>query len=218
MEHSLVAWPAIHVIRARLDALTRSSLRVSRYLRGWAGLNRADARPVRVASHLDPRPRGIDACTPQPLDSFPVLGALVGSDPWFADPRVRVQRVWERAGWAGQRCGFFIARKGELAAGLLVRGLELAYCRLYPGYTLAAIDALFWSREVEAPADPSSRPWRGADEEGRPWMIRVLKRPRRWELHIAHGGVIPHVCEFSSREEALGYAEIFMRSPRTTRT
>jgi len=78
MEHSLVAWPAIHVIRARLDALTRSSLRVSRYLRGWAGLNRADARPVRVASHLDPRPRGIDACTPQPLDSFPVLGALVG--------------------------------------------------------------------------------------------------------------------------------------------
>jgi hypothetical protein len=121
-------------------------------------------------------------------------------------------------GLGGQRCGFFIARNGEVAAGLLVRGLELAYCRLYPAYTLAAIDAMFWSREVEAPADPASRPWRGADEDGRQWMIRVLARPRRWELHIAHGGVIPHVCEFSSREEALGYAEIFMRSPRTTRT
>ncbi len=218
MEHSLVAWPAIHVIRARLDGLTRSRVRVMRFVRRWVGGRPADARPLRVASHLDPRPGGIDACRPQPLASFPVLGALVGSDPWFAHPRVRVQRAWERAGWAGRRCGFFIARNGEMAAGLLVRGLELAYCRLYPAYTLAAIDALFWSREVEAPADPSWRPWRGADEDGRPWMIRVLPRPRRWELHIAHGGVIPHVCEFSSREEALGYAEIFMRSPRTTRT
>jgi hypothetical protein len=217
MEQSLVAWPAFHVIRARLDVLTRISLRLSRVVRERVLLERGTQIGRRVASHLDPRP-GADACQPQPLESFPVLGALVASDPWFADPRVRVQRVWERAGWAGQRCAFFIARNGEAAAGLLVRGFELAYCRLYPAYTLAAIDAMFWSREVEAPADPSSRPWRGADEDGRPWMIRVLARPRRWELHIAHGGVIPHVCEFSTREEALGYAEIFMRSPRTTRT
>jgi hypothetical protein len=218
MEQSLMVWPAVHVIRARLDMLTRASVAFTRVLQERLGLEAIGGRTCRVASHLDPRPSGVDACTPQPLDSFPVLGALVGSDPWFADPRVRVQRVWERAGWAGQRCGFFIARNGEVAAGLLVRGLELAYCRLYPAYTLAAIDAMFWSREVEAPADPASRPWRGADEDGRQWMIRVLARPRRWELHIAHGGVIPHVCEFSSREEALGYAEIFMRSPRTTRT
>lgn len=218
MEHSLVAWPAFHVIRARLDMLTRASMAFTRLLRERLGLEMSGSTTLRHVSHLDPRPGGIDACTPQPLASFPVLGALVENDPWFADPRVRVQRVWERAGWAGQRCAFFIARRGETAAGLLVRGLELAYCRFYPGFTLAAIDAMFWSREVEAPADPSSRPWRGADEDGRPWMIRVLPRPRRWELHIAHGGVIPHVCEFSSREEALGYAEIFMRSPRTTRT
>jgi hypothetical protein len=218
MEQSLVAWPAVHVLRARVDMLTRRGWTLIQQTRRRLGLDRPIAASVRSASHLDPRPRGVDACTPQPLASFPVLGVLVGGDPWFADPRVRVQRVWELAGWAGQRCAFFIARKGEACTGLLVRGLELAYCRGYPAYTLAAIDAMFWAREVEVPADPRSRPWRGADEEGRPWMIRVLARPWRWELHIAHGGVIPHVCEFSSREEAFGYAEIFMRSPRTTRT
>ena len=77
MEHSLVAWPAIHVIRARLDGLTRSSVRVTRQLRWWLGLTGMDPRPLRVASHLDPRPRGVDACTPQPLDSFPVLLSLI---------------------------------------------------------------------------------------------------------------------------------------------
>src|SRR5689334_24969867 len=113
MEQSLMAWPAFHVIRARLDLVTRGGMALARLLRRRIGLDAIGTRPSRAASHLDPRPGGIDACTPQPLASFPVLGALVGSDPWFADPRVRVQRVWERAGWAGQRCGFFIARNGE---------------------------------------------------------------------------------------------------------
>src|SRR5690348_1231335 len=120
MEHSLVAWPAFHVIRARLDMLTRASMAFTRLLRERLGLEMSGSTTLRHVSHLDPRPGGIDACTPQPLASFPVLGALVENDPWFADPRVRVQRVWERAGWAGQRCAFFIARRGETAAGLLV--------------------------------------------------------------------------------------------------
>ncbi len=218
MEHGLVAWPNIHLVRTQLDTLTRSGVAVTRVLREWLGLDRLGARTRRLESYLDAIPRAVDGRTPQPLAAFPVLRALVSADPWFADPDLRVQRVWERAGWAGQRCAFFIARSGEPAAALLVRGLELAYCRLYPAYTLAALDALFWSREVETPPDPASRPWRGADEDGRPWMIRVLARPRRWELHITHGGVIPHICQFRSREEALGYAEIFIRSPRTTRT
>jgi hypothetical protein len=218
MEHGLLAWPNVQLIRMRLDTLTRTGVGITCMLREWLGLDALCARTHRQESHLDAIPRGVDARTPQPLGSFPVLRALVSADPWFADPSVRVQRVWERAGWAGQRCAFFIARSGEPAAGLLVRGLELAYCRLYPAYTLAALDALFWSREVERPPDSTSRPWRGADEEGRPWMIRVFARPRRWELHIAHGGVIPHVCVFRSREDAMDYAEIFMRSPRTTRT
>jgi hypothetical protein len=136
---------------------------------------------------------------------------------WFADPRVRIQRMWEREGWDGQACAYFIARRADSAAGLLIRGLELEYCRLYPSYTLAAVDGLFWHREVAVPQEPAPTRWRGADERGRPWMIRVIARPRRWELHLAHGSILPQVCSFSSQEEALGYAEIFMRSPLTTR-
>src|SRR5262249_20721164 len=154
MEHGLVAWPSVHLIRTRLETLTHTGVVLTRMLREWLGLDLLDAHTRRLESPFDAIPRSIDARTPQPLASFPVLRALVSTDPWFADPGLRVQRVWERVGWAGQRCAFFIAHSGEPTAGLLVRGLELAYCRLYPAYTLAALDALFWSREVETPPDP----------------------------------------------------------------
>jgi hypothetical protein len=215
MEHGLVAWPEVHVIRERLGALSRLASAVGRIVRGWLGLG-AGARSRRV-SHFDPLPRGVDARAPQPLSSFPVVRSLVAGDRWFDDARVRVQRMWERDGWDGRPCAYFIARRGEATAGLLIRGVELEYCRLYPSYTLAAVDGLFWFREVAVPQEPAPRGWRGADERGRPWMVRVIARPRRWELHLAHGSILPQVCSFSSQEEALGYAEIFMRSPLTTR-
>jgi hypothetical protein len=211
MEHGLVAWPDVHVLRERFGAA------VMRLVRGWLGLSPVKARAARFVSHFDPRPRGLDARAPQPLTAFPVLQSLVAGDPWFRDARLRVQRMWERDGWDGQPCAYFIARSGDAAAGLLIRGVELEYCRLYPSYTLAAVDGLFWNREVASKPEPAPRRWWGADERGRPWMIRVIARPRRWELHLAHGSVLPQVCSFSSQEEALGYAEIFMRSPLTTR-
>jgi hypothetical protein len=217
MEHGLVAWPEVHVIRERFGALSRAGAAVTRLVRGWLGLSPAGSHAARFVSQFDPRPRGIDARTPQPLAAFAIVQSVVTGDPWFADTRVRVQRMWEREGWDGRQCAFFIARRGDAAAGLLLRGAELEYCRLYPSYTLAAVDGLFWYREVASPPEPPPRWWRGADERGRPWMIRVIARPRRWELHLAHGSILPQVCSFSSQEEALGYAEIFMRSPLTTR-
>jgi hypothetical protein len=209
MEHGLVAWSGLYVIRARLGALTRTGAAFTRTLRERLGLGRVGVRPRHAGSALDAVPRGVDARAPQPLSSFPALRRLVAGDPWFADAGLRAQRVWERDGWAGQRFAFFIVRGGgEPAAGLLLRDRELVYCRLYPAYTLAAVDALFWSREIEAPPDPASCPWRGIGEDGRPWMVRVLPRQHRWELHIAHGSLIPQVCEFSSQEEAIYRAEL----------
>jgi hypothetical protein len=218
MEHGLVAWPEVHVIRERLALLRQACVAVARQVRARLGLSSsANTRSTRRVSPVDPRRRGVDPRTPQPLSAFPVLQSLVADDGWFADPHVRVQRMWERDGWDGQPCAYFIARRANSAAGLLIRGVELEYCRLYPSYTLAAVDGLFWHREAAIRQEPAPRRWRGADERGRPWMIRVIARPRRWELHLAHGGILPQVCSFSSQEEALGYAEIFMRSPLTTR-
>jgi hypothetical protein len=196
------------MIRARLAALTRAGIAFTRTLREQLGFDGGAVQPRRPVSSLDVLPRGVDARAPQPLSSFPTLRRLVAGDPWFVESGLRAQRVWERHGWNGHRFAFFIVRVGEPAAGLLVRDGELAYCRLYPAYALAAVDALFWSREIEAPPDPASRPWQGVGEDGRPWMIRVVARQHRWELHIAHGSLIPQVCEFSSQEEAFYRAEL----------
>jgi hypothetical protein len=208
MEHGLVASSGLglEVIRARLGTLAQAGVAFMRALGEWLGL---DGVPVqRIRPSIDELPRGVDGRAPQPLSAFPALRHLVAGDPWFTDPGLRVQRVWERDGWADQPFAFFIVRNGEPAAGLLLRGRELAYCRLYPAYTLAAVDALFWSREVQAPPDPASRPWCGVGADGRPWMVRVVARQHRWELHIAHGSLIPQVCEFSSQAEAFYRAEL----------
>jgi hypothetical protein len=162
---------------------------------------------MRAGAESNSTSLGHDAQRPQPLSAFPLLQRLVAGDRWFTDPAVSVQRIWERDGWGGHRYAFFIARKDELSAGVLVRGAELEYCRLYPAYTLAAVDALFWAREIQGPPEPRPTPWRGVDASGRPWSVRIVPRQRRWELHVAHGSVIPRIWELKTQADAFLVAE-----------
>jgi hypothetical protein len=202
-----LGWPGVRLIRVAYDALM------------GAGVDVASSQP-----------RRLDACQPQAISAFPLLQRLVRGDAWFDDPAARAQRIWEREGWAGHRYAFFIVRKGETepSAGLLVRGAELEYCRLYPAYALAAIDAVFWAREIQVAPAPRPTPWRGLDERGRPWTIRIVPRQKRWEVHIAHDSLVPHIWEFQTADQAFRaaevriadlrrQAEIFIRSPRTSR-
>ncbi len=199
-----VGWPGVRLIRVAYGALMGANV---------------DGAPA--------PPAGADARQPQTLSAFPLLHRLVRGDAWFCDPAATVQRIWERRGWGDHRYAFFIVRKGEPSAGVLIRGADLEYCRLYPAYTLAAVDALFWAREIQSSPIPRPTPWRGVDERGCPWTIRIVPRQKRWEVHIAYGSLIPHIWEFQTSELAfraaearladLRQAEIFIRSPRTSR-
>jgi hypothetical protein len=200
-----LGWPGVRLIRVAYDALMG-----------------AGVEPDFTTE------RRLDACQPQAISAFPLLYRLVRGDAWLDDADAQVQRIWEREGWGGHRYAFFIVRKGEPSAGLLVRGAELEYCRSYPAYALAAVDALFWAREIQVAPDPRPTPWRGLDDHGRPWTIRIVPRQKRWELHIARDSLIPHIWEFQTAEQAFRaaevqvgelrrQAEIFIRSPRTSR-
>jgi hypothetical protein len=142
--------------------------------------------------------------TPKPLSAFPALARLIVHEPWLAHPDVRAQCTWDDEGWGGHRFAFYIMRNGDSAAlGILIRDGELVhYCRLYPDYALAALDSALWAHEITLEPEPSLRVGGGIDANRRTWSVRVVRRQRRWEVHLTQGGLIPLISDFETHEDA----------------
>jgi hypothetical protein len=156
-----------------------------------------------VSTSMDP-----DARAPQPISAFPALQRLIIHEPWLANPAVRAQRVWEAEGWEGHRYAFFILSNSRCETlAMLVRHGELHYCRMYSNYALAAVDAVMWAREIKLEPERDLLSGGGVYANGQVWSVRVVRRLRRWELHITHGGLIPLVADFRKREHAQIAAE-----------
>jgi len=149
-----------------------------------------------------------DDRTPQPLGAFPVLDCLIIHEPWLADPSVRAQSVWDAEGWDGHRFAFFIVTNSRREAlGMLIRDGKLHYCRMYPNDALAALDGTMWAREITLEPERHLLSGGGVREGGQIWAVRVVRRQRRWEVHLTHDGLIPLVADFTRSEDAQMAAE-----------
>jgi hypothetical protein len=151
-------------------------------------------------------PTDVQGYRPQPVSAFPGLQRFIGHDPWLMDPNVLAQHVWDEEGWAGRRYSFFILHNGRpRTLGMLIRERdserELEYCRLYPTYELAALDSTLWAREIKSPPDPHLL-FTGGIQDGHTWTVRVVRRQRRWEVHVTEGGLIPWVRDYKNYEDA----------------
>ena len=172
-------------------------------------------RDLRIRRRIhDPRRLLSDAAgqKPQPIAAFPELQRLIVHEPWFADPAVRAQRVWEERGFGGVPYEYFILSNifGR-TLGLLLRDHDPAYLRLFNNYTLAAIDSTFWAREVRE--QPLRHPFAlgGVDHLRHcTWSVVIVQRPRRCELQITTGGMIPWTRDFKTVEEAILGAESWL--------
>jgi hypothetical protein len=144
----------------------------------------------------------------QPLVALPALQRLIVHEPWLADASVRARAIWDREGWGGCRYAFFVldnSRRETL--GLLLRDGNLHYCRMYPDYTLAVLDGTKWAREVNLAPEQGLLAGGGLHENGQIWGVRVVRRHRRWEVHLTHNGLIPLVSDFAKCEDAQLAAE-----------
>jgi hypothetical protein len=150
-----------------------------------------------------------DGTPPQPLWAFPALIPLVAHEPWLGQPEVRAQCTWELIGWGGHRFVFYLIQSGgKSTLGVLMRDKTLIhYCQLYPDLALAALDSTLWAREILFEPEPGLLAGGGVDDSGQTWSVRVVRRQRRWEVHMTHGGLIPLISPYESAEEANLMAE-----------
>lgn len=159
--------------------------------------------PCRVAGERTNR-------QPQPLGAFPELQRFSIHEPWLANPGVRVQCMWERAGWGGYCYSYFILSNGHLHAtlGILMCEHELAYMRLHANYAFAAVDGTLWAGEIRD--QPVRRVFvtGGIDRERHcTWSVSVVQRQRRYEVQITTGTLIPRTYDFRGLEDAMVCAE-----------
>ncbi len=139
----------------------------------------------------------------RPLSSFVGLHRLSQFDSWLADPTVTGECVWERVGADGHRYAFYVLRNsGPHALGVLLRNDCWHYGRLHANDVLAARDGSAWALEIATDPDTHELVYGGFDRRRRHWSVRVVRRPQRWELLIADGGVIPNVSEFPALDDA----------------
>jgi hypothetical protein len=139
----------------------------------------------------------------RPLSSFVGLHRIAKFDSWLADPTVMGECVWERVGSDGRRYAFYVLRNdGPTALGALLRDDCWHYGRFHADEVLAARDGSAWALEIATDADTHELVYGGFDRRRRHWSVRVVRRPERWELLIADGGVIPNVSEFPKLDDA----------------
>jgi hypothetical protein len=150
---------------------------------------------------------------PQALGAFPELQRLSIHEPWLANPNVRVQRMWEHAGWGGYRYTYFILSSGHLRStlGILLCEHELAYMRLHANYAFAAVDGTLWAGEIRDQPVRRIFVTGGIDRERHcTWSVSVVQRLRRYEMQITTGTLIPRTQDFRGLEEAMISAEEWM--------
>ncbi len=118
---------------------------------------------------------------------------------------MRDERVWEATGSDGHRYAFVIMTNswGERALGLVLRDAAPYYWRLHRNYSAAVHDGDEWAREIRQKLGTTVLVATGGlDRHRRTWSLRVIQRPRRWEVHVTYGGFIPSVREFTNQEDA----------------
>jgi hypothetical protein len=205
-----VALPRYSFVRAALESC-QSAATIFRVTLGawWNGETRI-GRHWRGSQALPPHDPA--ASRPQPISAFPELQRLIVHEPWFADPGVRAQRVWEEIGFGGAHFEYFILSNviGR-TLGMLMREHDPAYMRLYANLAFAAVDSTLWAREVRD--QPIRHPFRlgGIDPMRHcTWSVLVVQRHRRCELQITTGGLIPWTRDYKSVEEATMRAEAWL--------
>jgi hypothetical protein len=148
----------------------------------------------------------------QPLSSFTALQPFIQYEPWLADPAVFAECMWEQGGRDGHRYAFYLFRNGGSSVlGVLLRDGCWHYGRLHANEVMAARDATAWLGDIasDSLSDMHALVCGGFDRRHRVWAVRVVRRGAgRWELHIAHGGLIPNVSDFLDQESAQCAAEM----------
>jgi hypothetical protein len=148
----------------------------------------------------------------RPLTSFAALQKFIQYDPWIADPAVLAEHVWEEDGPDGHRYAFYMLRNGgPFTLGLLLRDNCWRYGRLHANEGIAAREGSVWASQIVSDPETHTLIYGGFDRSRRPWSVRVVRRRADWwELHIAHGGLIPNVSDFLDQESAESAAELWV--------
>jgi hypothetical protein len=212
-----VALPRYSFVRAALESC-QSVATIFRVTLGawWNGERRIGQRlrhPHALPAH-DPA-----GYRPQPLSAFPELQRLIVHEPWFADPDVRAQRVWEETGFGEAHYEYFILSnlRGK-TLGLLMRDRMPVYMRLYTNLAFAAVDSAMWAREIREEGVRQPFALGGVDPLRHcTWSVMVVQRARRCELQITTGGLIPWTRDYKSVEEAVLRAEAWLTDFMSTR-